>query len=80
MGILEKESSVVIIKNNAEHAYFNKWAESESKMPPFLGDAEKYPIAFTTAGTLLGWTDSMNRNLNYISFDRFLAELPTPPE
>ena len=73
--VLSNPYSMVVINNAAEYAYHKKWSILNGKKPLSRLPVDDFPLYLSTAGGITGWTDRMDRNLNYISFLDFVTLL-----
>lgn len=74
MSEWKKENAVVVAKNNYEYAYLLQWCEDNGKGEPHMGLPERFPFCISLGGELAGWTDRMDRNLHYVTFEDFAKD------
>jgi len=74
MGLLDKQTSVVVIKTRPEFNYMIAWCDDRNKSVSSSVLNLDLPVCLRVAGDIVGWTHRMDRALDYISFNRFLSE------
>ena len=70
---IKKPHTMIVATNQAEFAYILSWCEMNDILPPWTGIREKFPIALNVNEG--GWTDSMDRALDYVKFIDFIKEV-----
>ncbi len=70
---LKNDNTLVVAKNKPEFLYIIAYCEENKVLPPIMGNATKFPIALSINGG--GWTDSMDRALNYVKFEDFIEAI-----
>jgi len=64
--------SMVVVNNQAELAYMQKWFDLQKRDCGWMGERDKFPIALSLNGGT--WTDHMDRALYYVPFKKFIAK------
>ena len=71
-------STVVVATNRSELMYLLEWAEEKSmSISDYMWSRYKFPYCLSFSDKIVGWTDQMDRNLYYKSFDEFLKDIKT---
>ena len=69
-------SAVIVIKNKWELAYTLSWCDFKNKkIPNFLENIDKLPIALSVNSSIVGHTYEFDRALYYITFNDFISQL-----
>lgn len=71
--MLNKENEWVICRNCREFRYMIGWCQDHDLGTPYLGEPSTYPIVIITCEPLAGWSNSLSREANYISFANFVV-------
>ena len=65
----------VIVRTRAEFLYMREWIWMSGQKQPLLARPTEYPIVLIVGGSgSPGWSDSMDRAANYVSFADFISQ------
>jgi len=71
-----KPSAVVRIENAGELAYVLAWCDLKKiKVAEWQRDINNFPIALSLNQVHLGWTNELDRALDYISFNDYFIQV-----
>ena len=70
------QNSVIVCENKKQLNLVIQWCESQNKnVGVFMKMREKFPYCLNVSTHVVGWTDSMDRALYYVSFLDFIKKI-----